>query len=90
MHRTSCAVSFQHGANSELYSNYEGTTTFKELVGIAPSGAMTFVSSLYAGSISDKHITRVWEILDLLESGDEVWQTKVSSLRIYSVRNSAA
>ena len=62
--------------NSELYSHYKGTTTFKSLVGIAPSGLLTFVSSLYAGSISDKHITMVSGILDLLDSGDQVMADK--------------
>lgn len=62
--------------NSELYSHYKGTTTFKGLVGIAPSGLVTFVSSLYAGSISDKHITMVSGILDLLDSGDQVMADK--------------
>jgi len=42
--------------NSELYSNYKGTTTLKGLVGVTPSGAVIFVSTLYSGSISDKHI----------------------------------
>ena len=62
--------------NSQLYSHYKGTTTFKSLVGIAPSGVVTFVSSLYTGCISDKHITLVSEILDLLESGDQVMADK--------------
>ena len=30
--------------NSQLYSIYKSHTTFKELVGIAPHGAMTFIS----------------------------------------------
>jgi len=61
---------------SELYSSYKGRTTLKCLVGVTPSGAVSFVSSLYAGSISDKHITQVSGILDLLESGDVVMTDK--------------
>ena len=48
----------------------------KGLIGIAPHGAVTFVSSLYTGSISDKEITRCCGILDLLEEGDAVMADK--------------
>ena len=41
---------------SALYSSYKHHVTYKGLVGIAPSGAITFVSQLYEGSISDKEI----------------------------------
>ena len=41
-------------------------------MGISPSGIITYVSSLYAGSISDKELTRCSGILDLLEQGDSV------------------
>ncbi|XP_039655590.1 uncharacterized protein LOC120558601 [Perca fluviatilis] len=51
-------------------------TTFKGLVGISPSGLVTFVSDLYTGSISDKEITRESGILCLLEEGDEVMADK--------------
>ena len=62
--------------NSEMFSNYKGTTTLKVLLGITPSGAISFVSGLFAGSISDKHITKVSGILDLLERGDVVMADK--------------
>ena len=44
--------------HSELFSNYKSHVTLKSLVGISPSGALTFVSQLYTGSISDKEIVR--------------------------------
>jgi len=44
----------------------------KALVGISPSGAITFVSSLHSGSISDKELTRQSGILALLDRGDSV------------------
>ena len=42
--------------NSELSSSYKNRDTLKDYVGIAPSGAITFVSQLYTGSISDCEI----------------------------------
>lgn len=42
--------------NSELFSSYKNHVTLKGLVGIAPSGAITFISQLYTGSISDREI----------------------------------
>ncbi|KAL1250500.1 hypothetical protein QQF64_018296 [Cirrhinus molitorella] len=55
---------------SEVFSSYKNTTTFKGLIGIAPCGAVTFVSSLFTGSISDQELTKKSGILDLLEPGD--------------------
>ena len=56
----------------QTFSNYENDNTFKVLVGISPSGAITFVSDLYSGTISDKRLTQMSGILDLLEQGDSV------------------
>jgi hypothetical protein len=42
--------------NGELFSNYKHHTTFKGLIGISPGGAVTFISQLYTGSISDREI----------------------------------
>ena len=58
------------------FSTYKNTTTFKSLVGITPSGAICFVSSLYSGSISDKELTRQSGLLPLLEKGDSVMVDK--------------
>jgi hypothetical protein len=46
------------------------------LVGVTPAGAVSFVSALYAGSISDKQITIESGLLDLLEAGDTVMADK--------------
>lgn len=51
--------------NSELFSSYKNHVTFKGLIGIAPSGAITFVSQLYTGSISDREIVTRSGFLDL-------------------------
>ncbi|XP_022517989.2 uncharacterized protein LOC125801710 [Astyanax mexicanus] len=62
--------------HSETFSNYKNTTTFKGLLGVAPCGAVTFISSLFTGSISDKEITRQSGILELLEPEDEIMADK--------------
>ncbi|XP_026030642.1 uncharacterized protein LOC113026275 isoform X1 [Astatotilapia calliptera] len=41
---------------SEMYSSYKSHCTMKALVGIAPHGPVTFISNLYAGSVSDKEL----------------------------------
>lgn len=51
---------------SEMYSAYKSHCTMKALVGIAPHGAVTFISDLYAGSVSDKEIFKQLGIADLL------------------------
>ena len=43
---------------------------YKGLIGISSSGAIVFMSDLYPGCISDKELTRMCGILDMLEKGD--------------------
>ena len=59
-------------SQSATFSSYKHHNTAKALVGIAPSGAVTFVSDLYAGRSTDLQITRHCGILDLLEPGDDL------------------
>ncbi len=54
------------------FSSYKNHNTYKALIGISPSGAITFVSQLFPGSISDKQLTRRSGLYDLLEAGDSV------------------
>ncbi len=53
---------------SEVFSSYKSHCTFKGLIAMAPHGAVTFVSSLYAGSISDKELLKQSGIVSLLKS----------------------
>ena len=55
---------------SELYSEYKSHSIFKGLVGISPNVWITFVSSFYGGSISDKEIVKRSSKIDLLEEND--------------------
>ena len=59
-------------AQQLTYSSYKNHNTLKALVGITPSGAISFVSDLYGGNISDKKLTQVSGLLDLLQPGDTV------------------
>ena len=54
------------------FSRYKNHNTYKGLVGISPSGVVTFVSDLFPGSISDKEIVRHSGLLRLLEVGDSI------------------
>ena len=58
------------------FSNYKSHHTAKALIGITPSGAVSFVSDLYVGSVTDKDITRDCGILDLCEPGDQIMADK--------------
>ncbi|XP_057290827.1 uncharacterized protein LOC130613510 [Hydractinia symbiolongicarpus] len=59
-------------SQSATFSSYKHHNTAKGLVGIAPNGAVTFVSDLYAGRFSDKKITKNSGIYNLLQNGDSV------------------
>lgn len=61
---------------SEMYSTYKSHCTMKGLLGMAPHGAVTFVSSLYAGSISDKEIFKQSGIQALLTESMAVMADK--------------
>ena len=54
------------------FSSYKNDNTYKALVRISLDGAITFVSLLYPGCISDKALTRKSGVLDLLEPRDSV------------------
>ncbi|XP_041795398.1 uncharacterized protein LOC121608256 [Chelmon rostratus] len=57
-------------------SHHRESPTVKSLVGITPSGSVSFVSSVYAASISDRDIVLKSGVLNLLEPGDEVMADK--------------
>ena len=59
---------------SSLFSHYKHHITYKDLIGISPSGAITFVSELYDGSTSDVEIVKRCGILnkELWSKDDDV------------------
>lgn len=54
------------------YSFYKGRHTIKFMVGIAPDGLIIFLSDVYGGKASDKHIFEISGILKKCELGDSV------------------
>lgn len=59
-----------------MYSNYKSSFTVKYLIGIAPSGLITFISRGYGGRATDAFITNDCGILDKLEDGDVILADK--------------
>ncbi len=51
---------------SEVFSAYKSHCTFKAMVGMAPHGTLTFVSTLFEGSMSDREVFRQSGITSLL------------------------
>ncbi|XP_065054824.1 uncharacterized protein LOC135683491 [Rhopilema esculentum] len=59
-------------AQSQTWSEYKHHNTWKVLIGISPSGLITFVSKLWSGKVSDKEITLKSGVLALFEDGDNL------------------
>ena len=55
-----------------MYSSYKHNTTLKCLVGISPTGAISFLSDTYEGSISDKELFINSQMASQLLPGDFV------------------
>ena len=63
-------------SQSSTFSLYKNRNTIKVLVGITPSGAISFVSEAYEGSISDRKLVEECGLLQKLEPGDEIMADK--------------
>ena len=54
------------------YSNYKKHNTVKVLIGITPTGSISFISQAWGGRISDKEITSKSGFLDCIKQGDVI------------------
>ncbi|KAK9884612.1 hypothetical protein WA026_007452 [Henosepilachna vigintioctopunctata] len=63
-------------ARNHMYSDYKSGYTVKFLLGITPSGMISFKSECYGGRSSDPFITNDSNFLKLLEPDDEVMADK--------------
>ena len=63
-------------SQSGTFSVYKNRNTVKVLIGITPSGVISFVSDCYEGSISDKKLVEVSGLLQKVEPGDEIMEDK--------------
>ena len=59
-------------ARAQTWSNYKHHNTIKFLIGIAPQGAITFISKGWGGRVSDQHLTEHCGILEHLQPGDQI------------------
>ncbi|CAC5416186.1 unnamed protein product [Mytilus coruscus] len=58
------------------WSEYKHSNTFKVLIGVTPSGMVTFISRLWGGNVSDRHIVQHDEFLPKLSKGDVIMANK--------------
>ena len=58
------------------WRSYKHWNTAKLLLGITPTGVVSFIPPLWTGSISDKEIVKQSGLLNLLEAGDAVMADK--------------
>ena len=70
-----------------MHSNPKHHATYKGLLGIAPSGAITFISDLYEEPISDKEIVKRSGILN-----KNLWDDNDSNMaeRGFTIQNKLA
>ena len=59
-------------ARAQTWLNYKHHHTMKCLIGIAPQGAIIFISKGWGGRVSDQHLTQHCGILEYLQPGDQV------------------
>ncbi|XP_040068774.1 uncharacterized protein LOC115320941 isoform X1 [Ixodes scapularis] len=63
-------------AQRQTFSSYKHYNTFKEVVGCAPDGYISFVSDLWGGSSSDRVIVEKSGLLEQLQPGDAIMVDK--------------
>ena len=67
------------------FSSHKNHNTYKALIRLSPSKAITFISKLLSGLVSDKGLTQQSGILDLLEARDSVMADKGFDIAEYLI-----
>ncbi|CAN7976549.1 unnamed protein product [Ixodes persulcatus] len=57
-------------ARSQTFSQYKHHNTLKFLIGICPSGGISYISQCWGGRVSDLELTKRSGFLDLVQEGD--------------------
>ena len=75
---TEFKIEIPRGVSNKVltYSHYKKGFTAKVLIGISPSGFISFKSKVAGGRKSDSNMTIEAQLVDLLEDGDEVLADK--------------
>ena len=68
-------------ARAQTYSNYKKHNTVKFLIGVSPSGCVTFVSECWGGRVSDKKLTMESGFMEKLLPGDVVLADRGFTMR---------
>ena len=78
-----CEAATSLELKGNMYSDYKGRETYKSLVGVTPSGSVSFVSQLYYGSLSDREIVERSDLLDpkMFDDGGEIMADKGFNIR---------
>ena len=63
-------------AQQSTFSTYKNRNTVKVLVGSTPGGLVSFVSSAFGGSASDRQLVERSSLLNQCEPGDSVMSDK--------------
>jgi hypothetical protein len=63
-------------AQRATFSQYKNTNTVKALVGCTPGGMVSYVSTVYGGSASDRQIVERSNLTDMCQEGDSIMADK--------------
>ena len=55
-----------------MYSTYKHNSTYKVLVGICPTGAITYISDCFEGAISDRELVKASDFLEFIIPSETV------------------
>ena len=63
-------------AQQATFSTYKNRNTAKVLVGVTPAGLVSYVSTSYGGSASDRHTVERSDLTQIVDHGDSVMADK--------------